>query len=373
MFGSSLRIAEIAGIRIGVHYTWFVILALLLLSLTTLFRGMYPDWSQTTVFAAATVAALLFFVSIVLHELGHSLVAIARGIPVHSITLFIFGGVAQSEEDADTAATEFWVAIAGPLVSFALAATFYVASLVLSDLSQVAATAAEWLATINLVVGIFNLVPGFPLDGGRVFRALVWGATGDAVKGMRWAVRGGRTVAMTLMLLGVWTFLSTGLLINGLWLVAIGWFLMSAAEASGTQFVLKRVLEGVPVRQVMRRDVPRVPGQINLEQWVDEYVFPTGQRAYLVMEGPDVIGLLTLSDARKVARADWALTPVWDVMTPLKDLRVVTAETGAIEALQIMEQASLNQVPVVRDNVIEGWVDREKLLRMLQLHLETGR
>lgn len=373
MFGSSFRIAQIAGIRIGVHYTWFVILALLLVSLTSLFRSLYPDWSETTVLLAATGAAFLFFLSIILHELGHSLVAIARGIPVHSITLFIFGGVAQSEEDSDDAKTEFWVAIAGPLVSFALAGLFYGFSIVTEDLSAPASRAAEWLAVINLAVGVFNLLPGFPLDGGRVFRALVWGATGDAVKGMEWAVGGGRIVAIGLMLLGVWIFLSTGLLINGIWLVAIGWFLMSAAEASGTQFVLKRVMEGVPVRRVMRHDIPHVPAALDLERWIDEFVLAGGQRAHLVADGPEVIGLVTLSDAKKVRRGEWGRTQVRDVMTPLKDLRTVSPDMSAIEALNMMQQASLNQVPVASNGVIEGWIDREKLLRMLQLHLETGR
>lgn len=372
MFGSSIRIAEVKGIRIGVHYTWFVIFALLLFSLTVLFSDLYPAFDRAQLVLTALGATLLFFLSIVLHELGHSLVAIARGIPVHSITLFIFGGVAQSEDEAPDARTEFWIAIAGPLVSFGLAALFYLFSIPMRGLTDLGTTAFEWLATINLIVGIFNLVPGFPLDGGRVFRAAVWAVTGNAVKGMRWAVRSGKIVAFGLMAIGVFIFFQTGLLINALWLIAIGWFLMAAAEASGTQFMLRRAMNGVLARRLMRADVPHVSGGVSVEEWVDDHVLATGQRAYLITDDGAVIGLATMSDAKKVPREAWASTPLREVMTPLRDLRTVTPTTPVVDVLGIMERHSLNQVPVVEDNArIAGWIDRDRLLRVLQAHSEA--
>lgn len=376
MLESSVTVGRVAGIRIGIHYTWVVIFALLLFSLSFVFREQNPHWSQIEVIGAAFVAVVLFFISIILHELGHSLVAITRGIPVQSITLFIFGGVAQSEEEAETARDEFAIAIAGPLVSFALAALFYTLSLLTQAWSELAATALAWLATINLVVGIFNLVPGFPLDGGRVLRALVWGGTGDPVKGMRWAVTSGRIVAFGLMLLGVAIAFGTGLFINGLWLVAIGWFLLSAAEASGAQFTLTRLLRGVTVDRFMQREVPQVSADTSLLDWMDQRVLTSGQRAYLVTEGAEgerVAGLLTLSDSKKVPRERWAATPVREAMTPRAQLRTVTRNAPMLEVLRTLERGALNQVPVTDAGEVVGWIDRDQLLRILRMHLEAGR
>lgn len=376
MLESSVTVGRVAGIRIGIHYTWVVIFALLLFSLSFVFREQNPNWSQIEVIGAAFVAVVLFFISIILHELGHSLVAITRGIPVQSITLFIFGGVAQSEEEAENARDEFAIAIAGPLVSFALAALFYTLSLLTQAWSELAATALAWLATINLVVGIFNLVPGFPLDGGRVLRALVWGGTGDPVKGMRWAVTSGRIVAFGLMLLGVAIAFGTGLFINGLWLVAIGWFLLSAAEASGAQFTLTRLLRGVTVDRFMQREVPQVSADTSLLDWMDQRVLTSGQRAYLVTEGAEgerVAGLLTLSDSKKVPRERWAATPVREAMTPRAQLRTVTRNAPMLEVLRTLERGALNQVPVTDAGEVVGWIDRDQLLRILRMHLEAGR
>ena len=196
MLQSSLRLGTVAGIRIGVHYTWFIIFFLISFSLYTFFRQQHDDWSANLALATAVITSLLFFASIILHELGHSIVAIARGIRVASITLFIFGGVAQTEKDSDSAATEFWVAIAGPLVSFFLAGMFYVLGILFGSYSEAVAESLAWLASINLMVAIFNLIPGFPLDGGRVFRAVIWGLSGNATKGMNWAVISGRVAAI---------------------------------------------------------------------------------------------------------------------------------------------------------------------------------
>ncbi len=373
MLESSLRIGTVAGIRIGVHYTWFIIFFLLVYTLYVLFQHSHPDWGSLNAFITAVITSLLFFASIIFHELGHSIVAIHRGIQVRSITLFIFGGVAQTERDADSAKTEFWVAIAGPLVSILLAGLFFLLSQILGDVSEQLAEALSWLATINFLIAIFNLIPGFPLDGGRVFRALIWGLTGDAAKGMRWAVFGGKAFAYGLMGLGLVMMLRGSYIINGLWMIGIGWFLLIAAEASSKAFMFKNVFARIRVREVMDTDVPIVEPQVSLADWVDQYVLLSAKRAYLVKEAGNVIGLVTLSDTAKLPRADWSTHSVREVMTAITNLHAVDAESDAAKVLQVMGSYSINQVPVMQDNVVIGWIDRDRLVKILQLHTETGR
>ncbi|MFQ5756052.1 MAG: M50 family metallopeptidase [Acidiferrobacterales bacterium] len=373
MLESSFRLGTVAGIRIGVHFTWFVIFLLLAFSLTSVFQAAHAEWGRGTALVTAITTSLVFFASIVLHELGHSLVAISRGIPVRAITLFIFGGVAQTEKDADSAATEFWIAIAGPTVSFLLAVLFYLFAIYAQSLSEPVAVACSWLAQINLAVALFNLLPGFPLDGGRVFRAIVWGITGDARRGMQWAFVGGKIVAHGLVLLGLFTVITTGFLLNGLWLAAIGWFLLTAVEASARDFTLRQALRGVTASDIMEHDVPKVPAATSISDWIDHQVLTAGERASLVTENDRVVGLVTLTDSRKIGRTQWGSYRVRDVMTPAHDLRVVRPDTPIMEVMRLMHQFSFNQVPVGRDEAIEGWIDRMRLLQIMQLHVETGR
>lgn len=372
MLEASFRIATIAGIRIGVHYTWFIIFILLNSGLFALFSKNHPEWGTPLALTTAVITTLVFFLSIILHELGHSMVAIARGIRVRSITLFIFGGVAQTEKESDSAATEFWIAIAGPAVSFALAGLFYLLKLWFGIYSEAAAEALGWLMTINLVVAIFNLVPGFPLDGGRVFRALVWMATGNAMKGMQWAVIGGRIVAYGLMFLGLLIVLQTGQLINGIWFVAIGWFLLSAANASAQAYTTEYLIKGLTVKGIMRKQVPLVDAELSIQDWVDE-VLHSSQRACLVQEGQRVIGILTLSDANRLERGQWPLATVSKIMTPLANLFTVSPSNSIHDVLVLLRDHSLNQVPVVDGNEFVGWVDREHLLKIIQVHSEAER
>jgi len=373
MLESSFRIGAVAGIRIGVHYTWFIIFFLLSGSLFAIFRETHPAWSGSAVIITALITTLLFFISIILHELGHSLVAIARGVQVRAITLFIFGGVAQTEKEADTAATEFYIAIAGPLVSFVLACVFFILKLGAASISETATEALGWLATINLVIAVFNLIPGFPLDGGRVFRAVVWKITGNATKGMLWAVFGGKVVAYGLMLLGAVIALQTDMLLNGLWLMGISWFLLAAAAGSKRAYFTQHLAGHVPVADVMQKEVPTIAADMSILYWIDEQMLLTGQRSCLVTEAGQTVGLITLSDAIKCPRAQWPDTPVRTVMTPLNSLHMVKSSNSILEVLQVMHQQGVNQVPVVDVETIVGWIDREHLLKILQLHIATGR
>ena len=372
MFGSTFRLGSVAGIRIGVHYTWFVILFLLISTLYASFRVNQPDWSQTIALVTAIVTALLFFGSIVLHELGHSIVALKRGIRVSSITLFIFGGVARTEKDADSAQTEFWVAIAGPAVSVALSAVFYLLSQSLGSAFPVVAVAMDWLAMINLMVAIFNMVPGFPLDGGRVFRAIVWGVTGDATKGMTWAVTAGKLFAYLLMGLGFMMVIQTRMFINGIWLIGIGWFLLMSAQASGQAFTANRISKKIVAGDLMETDIPVVPDTLMLSEWLEDYVLQRGQRAFLVVEGNTVVGLITPVDCNKIAQSRRRSTPVSEVMTPFANLKTVDVSTDIMQVMQLMAAHSFNQVPVTDGGNVIGWIDRDRLIKILHLHQQAG-
>lgn len=372
MFESSIRLGTLAGIRIGIHYTWFVIFFLITASLHALFGAHHPEWSAVEMFVAALAAALLFFASIILHELGHSLVALHRGIPVRAITLFIFGGIAQSDRDAESPMTEFLVAVAGPLVSVMLAAIFYLLSALGGLLGEAATEVFSWLALMNFMIAVFNLIPGFPLDGGRIFRALVWGASGDDVTGMRWAVIAGKMVAYGLMIFGAITAATSGHLVNGLWMLGIGWFLLIAAQSSGEAFTLNHFLGTYAVSEFMQHEVPYAEDTLTYQQWIEQFVLAQSLRATLVRRGDEIIGLVTLSDGRKLPREQWLGTSLSEVMTPRGQLKIVAPETPVTRAVEIMASQNLNQLPVVEDGLIVGWINREQLLKSLQLRIELG-
>jgi Zn-dependent protease/CBS domain-containing protein len=373
VFESALQVGRVRGIRIQVHYTWIVIFALLSVSLVANFRVTHPEWTEGATYVAAISGVLLFFGSILLHELGHSLVALARGIPVRSITLFIFGGVAELEKDSETARDEFWIAIAGPLVSIGLAALFLVLGGILTGVSEPLSVTLGWLAVINLAVAVFNMVPGFPLDGGRVFRAVVWGVTGDADKGMRYAVAGGRLTALGLLALGIWMAFGLGQLVSGIWFVAIGWFLMNAAESSGRSYAYRAALGETRAGDLVQELPPTVPAGTSLDAWVRDAVLARGNRAALVVdEGGEALGLVTLSDARKVPREAWERTPVERAMTGRSAIHAVSVDTGLADVLELMARHKLNQVPVRGAEGFVGWLDRDRVLSALRIRLELG-
>lgn len=373
MFRSVLVLGSIRGIRVQIHVSWLIIFALVLLVLSASFHHQHPDWSTPTVMITAAITVLVFFASIVAHEFGHSLVAIRRGIPVRSITLFLFGGLAQLSRDSESADDEFWIAIAGPLVSFALAALFYLTSQLTAGVSEPVAAATAWLALINFVVAVFNMVPGFPLDGGRVFRAVIWKLTGDAERGMRAAVLGGRTVAYLLFGLGLWTMLTHGNVFGGIWIMLIAWFLLANAEAGQQGFDMQRRMSGVRARELADRQVPTVAAGTSITDWVEQSVLQHGLRSALVCRGQEVLGLVSLTDIRACPRDEWALTPVDRHMTRRESLHTVSPETPAPELLQAVTEHNLNQIPVLDEGRPVGWIDRERLLRMVKMHMELGR
>jgi len=355
----SLRLGKIAGIDIYAHLSWFIILVLLTWSLADdWFVQAFPGWATTTYWVVAFISALLLFVCVLAHELAHALVAQTSGLTVRKITLLIFGGVAHIEEEVKRPGVEFRVAIAGPIASLLLAVVAFLLALPLQGSGASAEAVLDYLAVSNLVLGAFNLLPGFPLDGGRVLRSIIWKVTHIASSV-------GQAFAYLFILLGIVEFF-TGNFFNGLWTVFIGWFLLSAAQTAYTQVELQSTLQGVSVGQVMNPRPVAVPANISLQKLVDEYFLPLGLRAAPVTQGEYLAGFITLSDIARVARERWPSTPVGYVMRLLEQVHVATPEQPLQGVLQMMDAQDINQVPVVADGRLVGLLSRELIIRYLQ-------
>ncbi|MDO9116571.1 MAG: site-2 protease family protein [Nitrospira sp.] len=371
MIGQSVKLTTIRGIDVGVHYSWFIIFFLITFSLTGRFASAHPQWTVAEHYAVGILTSLLFFSSILLHELAHSFVALAKGIPVRSITLFVFGGVAQIGREPDRPLTEFQIAIAGPMASALLAAGFWtIASLAGDEFERISALAG-WLASINLMLALFNLVPGFPLDGGRIFRAILWHFTGNLSKATRIAAGIGQTVGYAFMVIGIWTGFTVNWF-NGMWLAFIGWFLLNAAQESVVQVSVRSALTGLVAEDVMTTECSTVAGERSLGDLVEEEILRTGNRCFLVVNNKQVEGLVTLHQVKAVPREQWSRTPVCEAMTPLSRMQVVAPETPVMEVLQTMEERDVNQVPVMRQGELFGMITRDHLLRVLAAHVELG-
>lgn len=367
----SFTLGRFLGIPIALDYSWLLVFILVTWSLAGLyFPQEYPDWPQLLYLAVGLVSSLLFFTSVVLHELGHSLVARHFGIPVRNITLFIFGGVAQIGREPPGPVAEFLVGIAGPLVSLALASLFGIVATVSRGWTPVQA-GATYLAYINALLGGFNLIPGFPLDGGRVFRAFLWTYTGNFRQATEIAVRVGRFMAAMLILSGVWQIFS-GQLIDGLWIAFLGWFLDNAATSSIQQITFQQLLAGHTVGEIMTRDCQALPANLTLEQAVHDYVLTTGRRCFPVLDGDHVLGLVTLHEIKAIPRSEWPETTVEKVMTPLSRLRTTRPDEGLWRALEEMTEEDVNQLPVMENGRLAGMLGRDNVLTFIRLRAELG-
>jgi Zn-dependent protease len=312
------------------------------------------------------LASLLFFGSVLIHELAHSVVALAWGIPVKSIDLFIFGGVASISREPDRPLAEFLIAIAGPISSLLLAAGFGITSLVgqFINFSPLAAVGG-YLATINLWLALFNLIPGFPLDGGRVLRSIVWAWSGNLNKSTRWASTTGRAVAV-LMIIGGGLLILTGNWSNGIWLAFIGWFLDNAASQSAQQAGIREALEGYTAGDFAASDCQVVDSNMPLDWVVRDYVLPKGQSCFVINEGQETQGVATLGEIKKVPRQSWGWTPVRQIMTPLSSLEPVRAGDTAYSVLERMMSEGQTLLPVVEGSHLLGLVRQENLLRFVK-------
>ncbi|MBP7778847.1 MAG: site-2 protease family protein [Acidobacteria bacterium] len=371
----SITLGRLFGVAIGLHYSWLIIAALITLSLRTHFGATDPDWGPAVVWTTAIVTAALFFASIVVHELAHALVARARGVSVRSITLFALGGVATMENPSPDAKTEFWIAIAGPLASIAIGLGCYGLAASLGwapDADVVPATAVlGWLGYINIALALFNLIPGFPLDGGRILRAVLWAQSGDAEQSTLNAARVGQAVAFGFIFLGVLRFFG-GAGIGGLWIAFIGWFLLQAAQASYAQVAVVASLRGVRVRDIMNSDCVPVAADMPVQTLVDEHLLRTGQRCFVVGGPGRMLGLITPHEIKGLARDRWATTPLSDVMRAIGQLKAIASDAPAIEAMQMMGASDLNQLPVMTDGRFAGIVGRSHIVRLLQARAELN-
>ncbi|MGE0826640.1 MAG: site-2 protease family protein [Candidatus Binatia bacterium] len=369
MIGQSIRLGTLWGIAIGVHASWFLIFALVTISLLAHFAELHPHWTRAYAYTVSLSTSLFFFVSVLLHELGHSVVALRKNIPIRSITLFIFGGVAQLGKEPDRPLTELQIAIAGPLVSFALAVLFGTLGRLAVDESEGLQTLGEWLGRINLQLALFNLLPGFPLDGGRVFRAAVWNWTGNFMRATQIAGNAGRAVAFLFIFSGFGMTLG-GAFVQGLWIAFLGWFLLSATESNVQSITFQQALGGLTAHDVMATDYPRVPDSLSLTQLVEDHILVTGKRCFLVTAEHDLLGLITVHQVKSVPRAAWSHTTVHQAMIPLERLRYVTPEAPLNEVLTVMDEADLGQVPVVRNGKLLGLIGRDHLLRIIRTRIE---
>jgi len=367
--GSGLLLGRVFGIPIYLHTSWFVIFVLITLSLRTQFVSQHPSWSPAQHWTLGVVTSVLFFASVVFHELSHSVVAKLYKIPVQSITLFVFGGLSRIDREPASAMQEFNIAIAGPLSSLFLAGCFWLLRRSAAPDGMVGA-ASYWLAEINLTLGLFNLVPGFPLDGGRILRGITWGVTHNFDRATRIASTSGMLFGYFLIFSGIWSALN-GNWVGGLWMAFIGWFLLEAAKESLAHVSLQSSLAGLRAEDIMTSDVPTVSRSASIDDYVHE-VMRTGRRCHIVVDGERPVGLVTLHSARSVPREEWVHNSVQAVMLPIDRIESATPEEPVLHVLERMRSQDINQMPVMSDAHIVGMIGRDAILRALQTRLQAG-
>lgn len=365
-----IQIARVFGIPIHLHFSWVVIFALIVWTLATgYFPAQYPDLPASSYWAKGLVASLLFFVSILLHELGHALVARRFGLRTQSITLFVFGGVARLEKDPEDGRTEFWMAVAGPVVSVALAGLFYLASS-LPALGPPGQAVSRYLALINLLVGLFNLVPAFPLDGGRILRGLLWRSAGKA-RATRVAAGAGTYFAFFMIAVGVMSLLR-GDAVSGVWNILIGWFLKEASAGAYQRARLDDTLAGITVADAMLRDVATLPAQISLEEAARDHFLHTGYGGYPVVRGDKVVGLLCLKDILRVPPPERAATSVQAAMLPLDERIVIDPTALLLAAMGRMVEAGTGRLIVMEGGRLVGLLTMNAVVRQVRVREELA-
>jgi Zn-dependent protease/predicted transcriptional regulator len=363
MFGTSWRAGRIAGIEIRIDSSWAVIALLITYSMYLRTSVLYPELSGGGAVALGILATVLFFGSVLVHELAHAVVSQARGIRVQDITLFLFGGATRARVESRGPGDEFLIALVGPLTSGLLAGLFgIVAGL---DLSRPLAGTCGYLAWTNLLLAAFNLVPGFPLDGGRLLRSAIWKATGSFGRATRIASLAGQGVGWLLVAAGV-ASLVAGDLAGGIWFAFIGWFLVQAARSSYQELQLQQLLRGVEAEDVMAGDLRRIPPELSLQDAVDDYFMRYDHGAFPVDEGGRTIGLLTLRGVRRVPREQWPTRRVRDHMVPLGDQVVVAPDARMDGVVGKLQDSEAGRVLVAQDGEVVGIITPSDLTRWLR-------
>jgi Zn-dependent protease/predicted transcriptional regulator len=374
MRSEGIQIGKIYGIPIYLHTSWFLIFGLIAFWFYSDFDALHLNLPTQRLVGLGVMTSLLFFGSLVFHEVAHSLVAKRYKIPVVSITLFVFGGVSRFTRDPETPMEEFTVAAAGPISSLVLAGCF---GLVYKEAGSnlVLSTLAGSLAWLNFILAIFNLIPGFPLDGGRIFRAAVWGATKDSARATRITARSGQVVAIAMIAAGAFEalhgFMGPSDPIQGIWLALIGWFILTAARQSRAQADARGALEGLRVADIMSPELPTIGREISLEDYARE-MMRTGRRAHLVVAHEQLVGLMTAEALHSVPQQDWDVTSVQAVMLPKDKLHWAAPEEPALSLLDRMRTIGMQQMPVIAGGNVVGIVTRDSILRVLQTRHEVS-
>lgn len=385
------RIGRVFGVRLAIDYSWIFVFLLMAWNLTAAFVRWHPEWTSLESLALAVVATVLFFASILAHELAHTIVARAFDIPVSEIRLFLFGGISNIEREPASARAELWMALVGPVTSAAIGfflltiASPFVprvdaavdatqSSELLAGLGPVT-TVLVWLGTVNVALGIFNLIPGFPLDGGRVLRAAIWSWTRDLERATFWASSIGQGIGWLFMLMGLAMLFGTRIpffgqgAVAGLWLAFIGWFLRSASERSYRGLLVQDMLDGVRVTHLMRHRGYVLPASTTIDAAVNDWFMRSNERAFPVVDGGRFVGLLSVADLRKIAKDDWPATPVTAIMTPADQLTVASPLEEATSALRKISQLDIEQLPVVDRGQLVGMLDRSDVARWIEVRL----
>jgi len=383
MIKGGIPIGQAFGISLRLHYSWFFIFALVTAAMVFgYFPSAYPAWSLATKISAGLITSLLFFGSVLLHELCHSIVAQRQGIRIEAITLFFLGGVSQLTGEPKKAKDEFWMAFAGPLCSLILGGIFYgiyfLAKTGTGAGLQFIAAISLWLGYINVLLGVFNLIPGFPLDGGRVLRAIIWGASRNLQKATRIAANIGRGIGFIFIFGGIFmVFLGPSYWFNGIWFALIGWFLVSAATGSYRQMLLEEMLKGHTAGEIMAKDCALVPPDMTIDQLVHDNILTTGKRCFPVASGAQMEGMITMHNVKAVPREQWSNKRVREAMTPLEQLKSVRPDEDLSTVLRLLVENDINQVPVVMGQEIVGMVGRDNILAYVdarnQLGMDTNR
>ncbi len=368
------KIGKILGFEINIDWSWLLIFLLVTYTLAMgYFPRFYPSFNTTTNWIMGVLAALLLFASVLVHELSHSVVARGFGTKVEGITLFLYGGMSQTAEEPKSAQEEFWMAIAGPITSFVLALGFY-----LLGISGVAAiwpkpviAVLGYLSLINLILGIFNMAPGLPLDGGRVLRSAIWAWTDDLPKATHWASNAGQVFGFALMAFGFLDILR-GNLAGGLWMIFIGWFLAGAARQSYQQMMMREALTGVRVEQVMTTNVPAVSAELSIRRFVEDILLNNEYSCYPVIQNDEVIGVIGADEVRMVPSNKWDFVKVGEIQRHIDSAYEVSMEDDAWEALSKLANQSVCRLVVMENNHLKGTVGRESVFKLLQTKIQMG-
>lgn len=372
--GQSIRIGRIFGVQIGLHPSWFVIALIVTYTLAAgELPGTYPGWGAGLYWAVGAFITLLFFASVLAHELSHAVLARRLGLRVRDITLFIFGGAASLEGDPKRPRDEALIAAAGPVTSLLIGIALWGIDVAIGQ-RQLAAIIG-WLGFINITLGLFNLIPGFPMDGGRILRAILWKVRGDRYAATRSAAAVGRLFGYVLIAAGVFLIFQGYSLFSGVWLALIGWFLSNAAESSVAQMSVEHALHGIKVREVMEGDPPSITPNESVADLVNERLIRGEHRSFLVRhDDGGLAGIVTLSDVRRMPRENWEAARVTDIMTRYADLATIGPDAELEAALKLLQEREVNQLPVVTDEgrTVIGLLTRAGILRLIEARMRLG-